>query len=273
VINHARTLLLNKRAADVASVSGCYAVPAGFMPVDMPNVLREARGLLIPSGLHVSAEVYLVDVLMQLLHAPELEPLTLTWDSRVTYSGRHTDLADMAEPQVTVNFASQASCDMTPRYRYLAGTYAAPLALAGEHSWRVERVDDYTVRITPSRGQPKDHTVLTMTTAARTAHFSLVPNYLAGYLETPSSAVTAGFSLVYETFLAPHYNVGARLTGIRQWLGRSGNYQELFRGADEDETMAELQGIWGIASEAPLRLGAILLALIHRLNSSWEASS
>lgn len=107
MINHARTLLLN-RPAD-AVTSAIYIEP-GFAPVVVPGEFQTLAAAILPVRLTTDERVTLVDALMPVLHAGELDQYTLRFDSRVTYRDQPAaQLRDLCQTYTPANVAASAA--------------------------------------------------------------------------------------------------------------------------------------------------------------------
>ena len=88
MINHVRTLLLNRSNALAGTDSGLpYAelIDPGFAPIALPTDLLALRNAFIPAGSSAEQELVCVAYWLHVLHMPELEPYTLRFDTRYTY--------------------------------------------------------------------------------------------------------------------------------------------------------------------------------------------
>ncbi|MFC1453591.1 hypothetical protein ACFLQL_00235 [Verrucomicrobiota bacterium] len=88
MINHMRTLLLNKHYTD-AGIETDYEYTAyidhNFSPINLTTELLNYRTIIIPNTT-IEKQLVRVTNLMRILHTKELEPYTLYFDSRITYS-------------------------------------------------------------------------------------------------------------------------------------------------------------------------------------------
>lgn len=85
MVNHARTLLLNESARAVSKVSTMF-VPADFSPVPIPALCQALNVAFFQPGSSLLDRVQSTQNLCLLIHAAELEPYTLRFDSRITYA-------------------------------------------------------------------------------------------------------------------------------------------------------------------------------------------
>ena len=82
MVNHIRTLLLNRRANAVTSA---IFIPSAFRQIVIPRQFVSLESILYPVGLTTIERVSMTDNYATLLHMGELEPYTYRFDARVTY--------------------------------------------------------------------------------------------------------------------------------------------------------------------------------------------
>jgi len=82
MVNHIRTLLLNRRANAVTST---IFIPSTFRQIVIPSQFVSLESILYPVGLTLTERVAVTDNYVTLLHMGELEPYTCRFDARVTY--------------------------------------------------------------------------------------------------------------------------------------------------------------------------------------------
>ena len=88
MINHARTLLLNTRALPAGAVQDpgeTYIDPA-FSPVAYVGKLKAMQSLLVPPAPSRAVRNFYVYAMLRLVHAPDYDKYTRTFDARLTYS-------------------------------------------------------------------------------------------------------------------------------------------------------------------------------------------
>jgi hypothetical protein len=82
MVNHIRTLLLNRRANAVTST---IFIPSSFRQIAIPNQFVQLDSILYPAGLTPTERVSTTDNYVTLLHMGELEQYTCRFDPRITY--------------------------------------------------------------------------------------------------------------------------------------------------------------------------------------------
>lgn len=105
MINHARTLLLNRRARDnhITADTAAEFVPAEFFPVNLTNELRLLRRVLFGSNPDQRFINLRIRELMGYVHQTEFAHYVYDLDPRVTYwPGQVDDFKDAARSEVIV---------------------------------------------------------------------------------------------------------------------------------------------------------------------------
>jgi len=261
MINHIRTLLLNKtdQAAGLASGQvGSELVPTDFRPVELPSGLKRVRECFLPVGGTVYQENCMLMQLMQLLHTPELAPYTETFDARVTYDLTDNVLLTFRKQALTVQTWQSADCDVQFRYQYYA---QSPCNAAGSvMAWTVKHVqgagDVFTLQFM-DRAPQVQHLLVS---GARSQTIALIDKHLTFYLGVPSEHLTGAFR--YElTYYVPALLALSGLLVAFETLSVSHAASKLvFDTWSPYET--ELNGLrmlWYHSIEANVRVGAYLL--------------
>ena len=108
MINHVRTLLLNRAAVNTYADGTLEEfVDPGFRPIELPTAIATMYTAIMPTSVsRLTANAY-VWTYMQLLHRPDFLPHVLAFDSRITYQLDGTEAFDMvrrgevARPRLT----------------------------------------------------------------------------------------------------------------------------------------------------------------------------
>jgi hypothetical protein len=144
LINHARTLLLNRAgdARPIPSFFGEEYVPSTFGPVDLPAELLTARSALLGSNPDDAGLNYMLWQYVRILHSTEFEDYVYNLDTRVTYL--HT--------KTLVDFAFGPAVDNNEDALQFTGLPA----LGGsdgrlQESWRIEQLTQTSYRLTNMR--------------------------------------------------------------------------------------------------------------------------
>jgi len=87
MINHARTLLLNKDGSkrSIPTFFGEEYVPTNFQPVDLPSELLTVQRALFGSAPDDAGLNYMLWQYMRILHSTEFEEYVYALDQRITY--------------------------------------------------------------------------------------------------------------------------------------------------------------------------------------------
>lgn len=109
MINHARTLLLNRSGAQRPGTAYFLEeyVPEDFAPVTLPGALSKAYNVLIGNRADNAFANYRVWSLMRMLHATELASYVTALDPRVTYIHDKDVTRDYGTAYVASNDASE----------------------------------------------------------------------------------------------------------------------------------------------------------------------
>lgn len=151
MINHARTLLLNRDGADrpLPDFFLEELVEASFSAVSLPQFLRSVHTVLIGNSDNALAN-YRLRQYMKILHSTEFAEYVTALDPRVTYVNEKDMLATPFGP-------SYAALNGSPVALYFAGAVDSAQRLA--HDWVVEVMDNVTVRSTYLQ-EPKEASVV-----------------------------------------------------------------------------------------------------------------
>lgn len=86
MINHARTLLLNRRPYHTDLLPpGEEVIESGFSPTDLRGAIFQIHELLMPQLLSRDEANFRAACYMQLLHAPDFNQYAIKFDDRITY--------------------------------------------------------------------------------------------------------------------------------------------------------------------------------------------
>lgn len=264
MINHVRTLLLNRPASYFDGVSNAQYIPGDFQPVGLPVHLRTLRDIIVPQGLDKFGENYIADTIMRVLHAPDILPYVTKLDSRYTYLNSPELLARSVEAPLEQTRFQSATCDITPHYKLTGGGYPQDIGTSGVHSWTLVPTDLHRVQVTHNRGKEE---ILVVTNGTRqTTPISLIPGYLQVYFTAPTTKLTGWFKYTCSTSLAVPYNLGTIQAEIEKYMARPGNMQQIFTGVDlYANELVELQDAWKYSLEVNIRVAAVILGLIYQL--------
>jgi hypothetical protein len=267
MINHIRTLLLNRRAVDVADVVGSEYVPPTYFPVALPPELAGIHRVLYPGALDVFGEQEVTARLMQLLHQPELAQLTLRYDPRVTYDLLDDTIAKAVGNPVTITRFQSPDCDMT---LHLRPTPELPASLrAGKHSWAISTGNVESVRIQYGTADAALYDVVPRF-ATQTDDITLLKDYLVVYLDIPTGQLTGQYRFDVDVLVPVSYNFATIIQQLEAELARPGRAAALFALHAQLPDMELLRKTWLESTETLLRIGAATLALAGQTNYIME---
>jgi len=276
LVNHARTILLNRAALEMAAVSDAEYIPPAFTPIRTDDqILIGFKNTVFPAGIDLSTENFILTALMKILHAPELESYTLMFDDRVTYTTDLSNLSELFDSRVSIDTTYQgAASDIEPRYVITEAGRPQALGLAGEHVWTFTDVDAYTLGINYSKGGKTEVQVVDRAGANRTEDIPLVNGYLTAYFNLPSNTLTGTYRIVYRTHIPPAYTPVDILTNLERFLVKPLALSTIFRDRGVYSTeLGELKTIWLNSKEAPLKLGALILAYLVQMEWTRRTST
>ena len=266
MINHARTLLLNRTRVYFNRVRGAHYIPPDYQPVEVPRILQPVRNALIPASLDKLGELYVVEALLRVLHAPDIEPYIRMLDSRYTYLDQPTVLDLTAANPIQVSNHKDAASDVLPVYETRPENYPSDMFLAGHHRWIITPTDSTHVRIVYNRGGTDIIPITNGTT--RSEVINLIPGYLSTYLNLPSKTLTGKFRLECSTDLAVPYNLGTIEEMILRYTSRPGIEPQIFSAvAGYEKQVEELYDTWKYNRETQLRVSAVAMSLIYQLEN------
>ena len=271
MINHMRTLLLNRPAAWFSSVNYADYVPGEFHSLTLDTQLQKVKNAILPIGLDAAAENYLGTLLTKILHAPELETYSLQPDSRYTYQTSLETLGSVVDIPLTVNIYKSSACDMTIRYRIDGTAYPDNISLAGNHVWILRKNTTHLLDVQYSRGSTQTINVIDPNLVDITRDITLLPDYIRVYFEIPSGVLTGAFTYRLETDIAVPYNIAERSEELNRFLAQAGTSERIFRPVGiYASTISELRNVWLSTTEVTLSFGAAMLGYLYQLDALWR---
>ena len=268
MINHIRTLLLNKSSAVAGPATGipaCEYVPADFGPVAVPTDILPVRAALRLDDSNVFRLNHTLAWLMRLLHAPEFAPYTQLFDPRVTYDFTDDSYRDLRMNYVTVDdYGSSGAV----RLEYGHSTYAtlpdALKNLAGPVRWRVRRLGDSAVAISVNDGD--ESYIRVQMQDGRSHNIALVEDYLYIYLVSDTGALDQNFMFEVTINIPTALAAVPVLDRLRTLDASGGITAALFLPwADYAEEIAALGTIWRHSPEHTAKLAACALGYAYRI--------
>lgn len=255
MFNHARTLLANQIAAN-GSPSPYLAeelTPPIFVPLITPDYLQSFRTVLFGYTPDRQMINYRTRQLMTLLHSTPLLDYVLRLDPRTTY--RTGSDSSLVGDELFVPSILQISG--VPATLYVTGQPEPP-----DIHGRIRQFFDVVA-------SGAAVLISKITAPAQQDSFPLVlVDGLSALIPLTGTGLTCQFTSVVgswqiETFNRPQFDLGA-LTATLAELSET-SFRRLF-GETSDEPYATCRNLWYRQNEWPLRLGAVILAMIYRLD-------
>lgn len=257
MINHARTLLLN-RSGSTEGYGGLpgdeYLPPAYRVKKHLPAYVVKLRSLLLGSDPDRVYANYRVRQYLALLHSTELAEFVTALDPRITYD---VDNSDLFVPSI-FNVLSP-----DPDNLFLSGQLGSPDRTGrAHHQWEVTVSTSSTVRVSrqtkPLQLSVQDYTI---------------ENSLSSLVSLVGSDMQLRFKpgvgqrWQLEGYARPTKDLGEILAELES-LGAS-SMLDLFgigspRGATEP--FKTFWNLWKDHPELAYRIGGVVLALIYRMN-------
>lgn len=255
MINHARTLLLNRKPDNVpyGGQLGDEYLPIAYRKVTtMPTYLSSIRNILFSADPDRLFSNYRARQYMTLLHSTELVEFVLELDPRITYDRNNEDL-----------FAD-ALYEITPPEDdiYVNGKLGAPDKLGRSfHQWSVKVSSGSTVTVT--RETPTKQVSVQEYTMTDGLSSSVK---LVGSEASIRFRQTIGKTWVLSGYARPEKDLGV----IEAELGSTGAVflNDLFGVGTEvggAEPFTTFRNLWFGHTELSYRVGGILLAVIYRM--------
>ncbi len=249
--NHARTLLMNVDGGPQSGYPGDELIPT-YKAVQLPHLLEGVRAQLFGTSPDRHMLNYRVRQLLALTHATPLEEYLLAKDPRVTYRLDTDDWPDSVFAPAAVRLAGPGSASLT-----VIGSPTPPDASGRCYlAYEVEVTASDTVKVTRR------------TAPGQIVLFELaVTDGLSDAVPLPGS----GYSVLLSSDLAQVWQVSAvnrpqldpsALAEAVASLSEQ-TFNALF-GVTDVEPYATFRALWFRKRELPLRLGALVCALVYR---------
>lgn len=262
MINHARTLLLNRSAASaIGRGSAAEYVPNNFLSVKLPNALEIVhRTLFSVFGPANDAVIFRVRELLRYIHETELRDYIYALDSRVTYWPETSLSVPVALQQVYVQQISGAkqtlavggSLNDTVQHTNTAEEYIVTLTDV-----------DFSARSTTSI-EPSESVLIVdgivPPLQLPATNLKVMPNGLSAV--TPGATIDSVWSV---TVLSRPQSAITTLLPILEMLGEP-VFLELF-GVADIEPYVTFKNLWFDHPLPVYRLAGLVLALIYRTDS------
>lgn len=254
VINHARTLLINRKPDNVSygGQLGDEYYPSNYVPVmSMPTYLSSIRNMLLGANPDRVFLNYRARQYMALLHSTELLEFVLELDPRITYDVDNDDMS-----------SDDAFGIRAPDSIHIIGNLGSPDRLGRcYHEWDLNVLNEETIQVIrrtfPQQDSVQEYTI----TDGMSSRIELVGSEAAFTFNEGINEVwgVAGYArptrdlgeiqAELESAGAPYMN---DLFGVGTPLGAS-------------EPFLTFRNLWFKHPELAYRVGGVLLAVIYRM--------
>lgn len=259
MINHARTLLLNKSGAMRPPVDYFLEeyIPEDFTPVVLTGGLVRAHDVLIGRNADKAFENYRAWSLMRILHSTELASYVTALDPRVTY---------LRERDVTRLYGTSALARngaATGVAVYQVGTPTATFSGQKIHfRWVVTATDPNSVQILDMEA-PGEMTTTVSGSSNLTNPVSL-PNQPTMDIRIGAYPLPTGASWEVSTLIAPTEDMSELVTKLES---SGADVLADVLGSSTAEPYATCKDIWDTSALTMHRLAAFTLAFIYRVEA------
>jgi hypothetical protein len=266
MLNHVRTLLLNRAANEVPPGPefgglGEEFVPENYQPVELPGGLQAIRQVLFGQNPDRYMLNYRLYQLLTLLHSTELDEHVRLPDPRITYRpGRNRVLLQSSEFRPHVQPAAQTEGALD-----VSGMPTAP-DRDGRlfQQWRVRLISSQTLEATDLQTSMVPGFLRTYSSPALWSADGpgvLLPN---SQFRIRLSEAEAGDSWRIHVLRRPQESLGALAYRLRQ-LPRTALLPVL--GAETFEPLLTWRNLWQSHESLPYQLGGLLLLLAYRMDA------
>ena len=267
MFNHARSLLLNLKGSSSPGPDfpGEELVPPEYRPIDTTGYLATVRRALFGSSPDRAMLNYRLKQYMALLHSTELEQYVLALDPRITY-----DVA--AENSLVTN-----SVYFTPTVTQLTGLAQSNLFVTGTpNAPDVSGQAYYAFDIQPIVGgdievvktTPKPSLTIYQPNLLNDGYTSAIPLGTTGY--SVRVLANPGDCWQVSGFLRPQWDLG-QIAVQFETIGDTVLAELL--GITKDEPYYTFSNLWYQHEELAYKLGAILMALVYRMEAVRNGSA
>lgn len=266
MINHARTLLLNK-SDGVAGLSsgkvGAELVDAAFAPLRLPKGLSDVRSVLLPPNYSDYQVNCTLGYIMRLLHMPDLVTYTLLLDKRYTYDFGSDFVTQLRDNPVTTTTTKTGSCDLLLQTIYKSND--KPDQLGNATTWTLTYKPSMGDTLQISRDDVNTVQTITPIFNNKIANIVLIPDRLTIRITAPTGVLTGSFDYIVSVYDLVEANIPKWLASFEHMSLRYDINSLLFKawGPYVSECRA-LQYVWLHANESLLKTGAFILGYVYQ---------
>jgi len=258
MINHARTLLLNRNgfSRPPATYFGEEFVPEDFNEVDLPSFLVKVRSVLFGENPDNAGMNYQVKNYVSLLHSTEFVQYVTALDDRITYDVLRDEMGGL--PTVTITPLSLLCSDM--EVSLVGETTNVVRDWALDNTWNIEVMDIATVQTDKVGGGSQGYQA-----NYASGSTDLIP--LTGssdmFVRITSSLpnLVAGAKWTLNSISLPTQDIPGVLAKIED-IGEEALIN-LF-GLGPEEPYSTFRDLWARENLLAYRMAGLLLAVIYR---------
>ena len=266
MVNHFRTLLLNRTADYFTGIANATYIPADFKPKTLPANLTRVREVLFPQDIDVHTEYSLASTYLRLTHTPDLLQYVKALDTRFTYLDTLGQSQTLTVPVITV---SGLAADAIPKYKVLSANRSRKAELSGAYTWIIQSVTGNpnavdiivpgrtTVRQTITTGQIKSKNIV------------LIPDYFYAYFLLPSLSITGDFKFTYTCVIPPIFDYAGVVEELQKSVSAGGMTLLFKPGKDSvrNAALSELRTVYDTTAESIIRLAVIITAYVYQVDN------
>lgn len=267
MINHARTLLLN-RSGESQNLrdTGEEFIPGVFRSIAVPPWMASIRTAIFGSNPENVYLNYAVDRLLRVVHATDYADYMITFDSRITYDP--ASIGDFAKSIYGLTWKDSNPAAAVASVSVIGDLAANETVGIMRQRWTVSLVDGVATSLeTRSRAQSQQY--IRDGASLLSLPLSLPDSQLSVRLQMTSAAEADwDANLDLTAMLEPRRSLCEIVDTVEQLHGDALN--SLF-GAATREPYRTFQRLWSRSFALPERVSGIALALIYRSHELWLA--
>lgn len=268
MINHARTLLLNRSGGNQNLRDlGEEFIPESFRSQQLPSWLESYRRVLLGSRPENVYANFQVDKLLRIIHATQFEPYLTLFDTRLTYDPR--DAGAFSDTQY--GYSLQSAIEKVTSVAPVSEVYADELHGYMRYRWSFVLANQVATVTSMSSGRTTTLNLVDPTAAGRS---------VSDVVTLPDTTFQVRFS-IHAPYTVADWTDNFELTLLTrptQEISEKVETLESLRdleyslfGTDDVEPYVTFYGLWRAAPSLPERITGIVLAIIYRLHSYYRA--
>lgn len=265
MINHARTLLLNRALPQNLDDLGEEIIPAAFQPFDVPSWMLPVRSVVLgarPENVYAN---FSVDRILRVVHATEYAGYLLQHDRRITYDPHSTNTFAADSPRISVRTLAVGNIVDVSR---IGDLVADDVNGVMRQRWRILLADGVATATDVRTGDAVEQ-YIRVSDSALSSELPLPGSGLRVRLRMNSTQEEHWFGNIELTATLKSSRDlsdvvasldAQRLDATRQLFGSGG-----------DSRYSTFQRLWRVDNPLPYRVAGVVLALIQRSHELWSA--